>query len=42
MNLDPNLNGEKIKGTTLLFVNKLEQNGISVDKIDFLKISDKT
>ena len=41
MNLDPNLNGEKTKGTTLFFF-KLKQNGISAGKMDFLKISDKT
>ena len=34
--------GKKTKGTTLFFVKKWEQNGITSGKIDFLKISDKT
>ena len=41
MNFDQNL--KKTKGTTtLFFVNKMKQNGISVGKIDFFNNSNKT
>ena len=33
---------EKKKGTTLFFIHKMPQNGISYGKIDFLNNSDKT
>ena len=33
---------KKTKGTTLFFIKKMLQNGISYGKIDFLNNSDKT
>ena len=33
---------KKTKGTTLFFVKKMTQNGISSGKFDFLNNSDKT
>ena len=41
MNFDQNLK-KKTKGTTLFFVKKMTQNGISSGKFDFLNNSDKT